>query len=66
LTQEILKKTSKVIAIEKDKSLVKLLKLKFQNLSPSLQIIEGDVRDLLPLITKKSEILKLLETSPTI
>lgn len=64
LTQEILKKTSKVIAIEKDKSLVKLLKLKFQNLSPSLQIIEGDVRDLLPLITKKIRNFKIVGNIP--
>ena len=64
LTQEILKKTSKVIAIEKDKSLVKLLKLKFENLSPSLQIIEGDVRDLLPLITKKIRNFKIVGNIP--
>jgi len=52
LTGEILKKTGKLIAIEKDKNLVKSLKLKFKN-HPNLKIIEGDVREVLPEIAKK-------------
>lgn len=64
LTQEILKRSKKVIAIEKDKSLISLLRLKFQKDSHSLQIIEGDVREILPTLASKLKKFKVVGNIP--
>lgn len=64
LTQEILKRSKKVIAIEKDKSLIPLLRLKFQKNSHSLQIIEGDVREILPTLASKLKKFKVVGNIP--
>ena len=44
LTEELLRKAKKVIAVEKDEQLVKLLKERFKNNS-KLEIIQGDILD---------------------
>ncbi|RJQ32910.1 16S rRNA (adenine(1518)-N(6)/adenine(1519)-N(6))-dimethyltransferase [Candidatus Parcubacteria bacterium] len=42
LTEELLKKAQKVIAVEKDEELAEYLAVKFEN-NPKLQIVKGDV-----------------------
>jgi len=67
LTQELIKSAKKVIAIEKDRDLVQLLREKFSSVK-NLKIIEGDIRDLFIKnqlsIVKDSEHYKLIANIP--
>ena len=64
LTREILKKTRRVMAIEKDGELVKILKSQLKNLKPKFKIIEGDVRRVLPRITQRLKNYKIVGNIP--
>lgn len=63
LTEELKKRAKKILAIEKDKRLVKVLKEKFKD-SQNIEIIEGDVRDVLELITEKLGDYKIIGNIP--
>ena len=52
LTKELAKKAKKVIAIEKDKRMVEILKKELKNLD-NVEIIEGDAREKIEEIAKK-------------
>jgi len=77
LTGEILKKTGKLIAIEKDSRMAEILKKKFPIFPPEArlakggnfqfstpQIIQGDIRDVLPEITEKFKNYKVVGNIP--
>ena len=66
LTQELIKSAQKVIAIEKDKDLVRLLREKFFHVK-NLEIIEGDIREIilnLDLLFSSEEKYKLIANIP--
>lgn len=60
LTEELRKKTKKIIALEKDPFLVKILKEKF----PDLKILKADVRKILPSLTSKLKNYKIVGNIP--
>lgn len=60
LTEELRKKTKKIIALEKDPFLVKILKEKF----PDLRILKADVRKILPSLTSKLKNYKIVGNIP--
>jgi 16S rRNA (adenine1518-N6/adenine1519-N6)-dimethyltransferase len=68
LTEELLKKEALIIAIEKDEKLIKRLEERFSNYlnkdNKKLEIIKGDVREILPLISKKLKNYKIVGNIP--
>lgn len=63
LTQVLAQKAKKVIAVEKDKKMVEILKEKFKDFK-NVEILEGDVRDLLESVTQNLKDYKIVGNIP--
>jgi 16S rRNA (adenine1518-N6/adenine1519-N6)-dimethyltransferase len=63
LTKELAKKAKKVTAVEKDKKMVEILKEELKNFK-NVEIVEGDIRDLLKEISEKLKNYKIVANIP--
>jgi len=63
LTKELAKRAKKVIAVEKDKRMIEILREELKDFK-NVEIIEGDIRDLLKEISEKLKDYKIVANIP--
>jgi 16S rRNA (adenine1518-N6/adenine1519-N6)-dimethyltransferase len=63
LTEKLVKRAKKVLVVEKDKRMIRILKEKFKNFR-NVEIIEGDIRDCLEKLSKKLKNFKIVANIP--